>query len=86
VPMPLIARPGVSIRRGADRHQTRIGWLHGLGAVSLDFTAIDFETANSYRGSPCSVGLVKVRDGQIVDEAGTLKTQVVLFDVCLVNL
>jgi DNA polymerase III epsilon subunit-like protein len=33
----------------------------------LDFTAIDFETANGYRGSPCSVGLVKVRDGQIVD-------------------
>lgn len=34
----------------------------------LDFTAIDFETANSYRGSPCSVGLVKVRSGAIVDE------------------
>lgn len=33
----------------------------------LDFTAIDFETANSYRGSPCSVGLVRVRDGQIVE-------------------
>lgn len=40
--------------------------------MSLDFTAIDFETANSYRGSPCSVGLVKVRDGRIVDESGTL--------------
>ena len=25
----LILRPGVSLRRGADRHQTRIGWLHG---------------------------------------------------------
>jgi DNA polymerase III epsilon subunit-like protein len=37
--------------------------------MSLDFTAIDFETANNYRGSPCSVGLVKVRDGQVVDEA-----------------
>jgi hypothetical protein len=24
-----IARPGVSVRRGADRHQTRIEWLHG---------------------------------------------------------
>lgn len=32
----------------------------------LDFTTIDFETANSYRGSPCSVGLVRVRNGQIV--------------------
>jgi DNA polymerase III epsilon subunit-like protein len=40
--------------------------------MSLDFTAIDFETANSYRGSPCSVGLVKVRDGQITDESSTL--------------
>lgn len=34
----------------------------------LDFTAIDFETANAYRGSPCSVGLVRVREGQIVDK------------------
>lgn len=33
----------------------------------LDFTTIDFETANSYRGSPCSVGLVRVRKGQIVE-------------------
>jgi DNA polymerase-3 subunit epsilon len=40
--------------------------------VALNFTAIDFETANSYRGSPCSVGMVKVRDGQIVDESSTL--------------
>jgi DNA polymerase III subunit epsilon len=40
--------------------------------VSLDFTALDFETANSHRGSPCSVGLVKVRDGQVVDQVGTL--------------
>ena len=30
----------------------------------LDYTALDFETANSYRGSPCAVGLVRVRDGQ----------------------
>ena len=37
--------------------------------MALDFTAIDFETANSYRGSPCSVGMVKVRDGRIVDES-----------------
>ncbi|WP_427018459.1 exonuclease domain-containing protein [Pseudarthrobacter sp. P1] len=37
--------------------------------MPLDFTAIDFETANGFRGSPCSVGLVKVRDGLVVDEA-----------------
>lgn len=33
----------------------------------LNFTAIDFETANSFRGSPCSVGLVRVRDGQVAE-------------------
>jgi DNA polymerase-3 subunit epsilon len=40
--------------------------------VSLDFTAIDFETANPKRASACAVGLVRVRDGQIVHAAGTL--------------
>jgi DNA polymerase-3 subunit epsilon len=33
----------------------------------LDYTAIDFETANSYRGSPCAVGLVRVRNAVPVD-------------------
>jgi DNA polymerase III epsilon subunit-like protein len=48
--------------------------------MTLDFTAIDFETANSYRGSPCSVGLVKVRDSQIVDESFTLIRPPARFD------
>src|SRR6478752_6178302 len=43
-----------------------------VGAVGLDFTAIDFETANGFRGSPCSVGLTKVRGGRIVEEASWL--------------
>lgn len=34
----------------------------------MNFTALDFETANWYRKSACSIGLVKVRDGIIVDE------------------
>ncbi|MCV7315907.1 3'-5' exoribonuclease [Mycolicibacillus parakoreensis] len=34
----------------------------------LNYTAIDFETANSRRGSPCSVGLVRVRGGVAVEE------------------
>ncbi len=38
--------------------------------MPLDFTAIDFETANGSAASACSVGLVKVRDGQVVDEIG----------------
>src|SRR5690606_24600059 len=40
--------------------------------VPLDFTAIDFETANGSSASACSVGLAKVRDGQIVDRIGWL--------------
>ena len=32
-----------------------------------DFAAIDFETANEQRSSVCSVGVVIVRDGHIVD-------------------
>ncbi|RDV09304.1 exonuclease [Arthrobacter sp. RT-1] len=40
--------------------------------MGLDFTAIDFETANGFRGSPCSVGLTKVRGGRIVEEASWL--------------
>lgn len=38
----------------------------------LNFTAIDFETANSSSASACSVGLVKVRDGVVVDRVGWL--------------
>ena len=32
-----------------------------------DFIAIDFETANQQPSSVCSVGVVMVRDGQIVN-------------------
>ena len=32
-----------------------------------NFAAIDFETANEQRTSVCSVGVVIVRDGEIVD-------------------
>lgn len=34
----------------------------------LDFAAIDFETANGQRSSVCSIGVVIVRDGKIVDK------------------
>lgn len=33
--------------------------------MSLDFVALDFETANSHRGSPCAVGLTVVDNGSI---------------------
>ena len=32
-----------------------------------DFAAIDFETANYERSSVCSVGVVIVRNGELVD-------------------
>ena len=40
--------------------------------VPVDFTAIDFETANSHAASACAVGLVRVRDGKVVDRASWL--------------
>ena len=40
--------------------------------MSLDFTAIDFETANRHPSSACAVGLVKVRDGRVVDRVSWL--------------
>ncbi len=43
-----------------------------VGCVALDFTAIDFETANSSRASACAVGLVRVRAGRVVASTGWL--------------
>lgn len=40
--------------------------------MALDFTAIDFETANGSRASACQVGLTKVRGGRVVETAGWL--------------
>ena len=40
--------------------------------MPLDFTAIDFETANSSNASACAVGLVRVRDGEVVEKTGWL--------------
>ncbi|GAA1963371.1 hypothetical protein GCM10009816_26880 [Microbacterium aquimaris] len=40
--------------------------------VALDFTAIDFETANSSSASACAVGLVRVRAGEVVATTGWL--------------
>lgn len=46
------------------------GMPHALPGLS--FTAIDFETANPKRASVCAVGVVKVRDGVVVDTLETL--------------
>lgn len=34
----------------------------------MEFVAIDFETANEKRNSPCSIGIVKVKNSEIVEE------------------
>lgn len=40
--------------------------------MPLDFTAIDFETANPSNASACAVGLSRVRDGRVVASEGWL--------------
>ena len=40
--------------------------------ADLNFTAIDFETANEQRASACAVGVVRVRGGRIVESFETL--------------
>lgn len=40
--------------------------------MPLDFTAIDFETANSSNASACAVGMVRVRGGEVVATTGWL--------------
>jgi DNA polymerase-3 subunit epsilon len=42
--------------------------------MSLDFVAIDFETANGNRASACSVGIVKVLKGEVVETYHTYIT------------
>lgn len=38
----------------------------------MNFTAIDFETASTERGSACAVGLVQVKNSEIVEEVYSL--------------
>jgi DNA polymerase III epsilon subunit-like protein len=43
----------------------------------MEFVAIDFETANEYRGSVCSVGVVTMVDGQVVPQHAHIKAGIV---------
>ena len=38
----------------------------------MDFVAIDFETANQHRSSPCAVAIVVVKDGELADQQAWL--------------
>lgn len=47
--------------------------MPGMDTIpGLDFTAIDFEAANSSRNSACSAGYAMVRDGIITDSGSWL--------------
>ena len=56
--------------RGPDRAVSE--GAASIGAVPLTFSAIDFETANASSASACSVGVVTVEDGRVVDRVGWL--------------
>jgi quercetin 2,3-dioxygenase len=40
----LIAEPSVTVRRAADRHQTRIGWLHGRHSFDTGIDPLGTDT------------------------------------------
>jgi DNA polymerase III subunit epsilon len=40
-----------------------------LKGVNVDYVAIDFETANERRASPCALGVAVVRGGELVERA-----------------
>ena len=51
-------------------HNTQLVQIMHIPIIKIDmqdFAAIDFETANNERSSVCSVGVVIVRGGEIVD-------------------
>jgi DNA polymerase III subunit epsilon len=44
----------------------------GSREAVMDFVAIDFETANEKRSSPCAIGLVVIQDGKCVERFSRL--------------
>jgi hypothetical protein len=62
---------------------------HGRFVVSLDFVAVDVETANEQRGSICSFGLSVVENGKVVRSENWLTRPPVKldwFDGCNIGL
>ena len=57
-----------------DRSAVQTTSDRGTSTMPLSFTAIDFETANSRRGSICSVGLTKVTNGVVTASTSWLIT------------
>lgn len=54
-----------------------------MNGVTIDFTAIDFETANGSPASACAVGLVRVRDAAVVERRTWLIRPPLAHDVFL---
>ena len=65
-----LARTGVELARSTQ--VSLMNQLDKLVAEAVAETAIDFETANSSPASACSVGLVRVRGGEVVAQTGWL--------------
>jgi DNA polymerase-3 subunit epsilon len=42
--------------------------FYGGGTCRMEFTAIDFETANEKRASACAIGIVLVSNGEIIEQ------------------
>src|SRR5262245_21692584 len=77
-------RSGMRVAQRAAELGREAGWRHAQSTRPMSnvkpatetlrmsaWVAIDFETANEYRGSPCAVALVAVRDGNVVDQLVT---------------
>ena len=52
----------------------------------LDFVALDFETANKFKNSACSLAVITVKDGQITKKAYSLiKPPFMSFDMSVLK-
>ncbi|TDP95882.1 DNA polymerase-3 subunit epsilon [Leucobacter luti] len=63
------APPALSPRAPPAHSPRDVSGMCQAKRVSVDFTAIDFETANNHPSSACSVGMVRIRDGKVVEQA-----------------
>lgn len=68
--MPIVRATAVNRRRRTAAPLSEAS--ASIPAVPLDFAAIDFETAGPSAASACSVGVVVVEDGVVVERVGWL--------------
>src|SRR5689334_23832574 len=68
--MPIVRATAVNRRRRGAASLSEAS--ASIPPVPLDFAAIDFETAGPSAASACSVGVVAVEGGRIVERSGWL--------------